>query len=155
MFEQNRCMGKKVSIFNGVGFGTNKHVVASDTLLYGLVKGVELTRGETDIQPRGQPVLVGYLACRTEVVQVVHLVLNTLQDPHLFSRVVDVVDGDGAIGANLPVRAQAALVPHLLLVEEEQGGQGQREKEEALVGRDLLGEVVVQAGRGCGQQAKG
>ena len=22
MFEQNRCMGKKVSIFNGVGFGT-------------------------------------------------------------------------------------------------------------------------------------
>ena len=32
-----------------------------------------------------------------KVVQVVHLVLNTLQDPHLFIRVVDVVDGDGAI----------------------------------------------------------
>ena len=29
MFEQNRCMGEKVSIFNGVGFGTNKHVVRS------------------------------------------------------------------------------------------------------------------------------
>ena len=87
---------------SGTWYGDPVHVKcvrgAGDTLLSGLVKGMELTRGETDIQPRGQPVLVGYLACRTEVVQVVHLVLNTLQDPHLFSRVVDVVDGDGRFG---------------------------------------------------------
>ena len=65
------------------------------------------------------------------------------------------VDWDGTVWTDLLVRAQATLVPHLLLAEEEQGGQDQREKEEAQVGRDLLGEVVVQAGRGRGQQAEG
>ena len=64
------------------------------------------------------------------------------------------VDWDRAIRTNLLVRAQATLVPHLLLAEEEQGGQGQHE-EEAQVGRDLLEEVVVQAGRVRGQQAEG
>ena len=64
------------------------------------------------------------------------------------------VDWDRAIRTNLLVRAQATLIPHLLLAEEEQGGQGQRE-EEAQDGRDLLWEVVVQAGRARGQQAEG
>ena len=56
-----------------------------------------------------------YLACQTEVVQVIRLVLDTLEDPHILSRVVDVVDWGRATRADLPVRAYATLIPHLLL----------------------------------------
>ena len=111
---------------------------ADNTMLSRLVEGMQLASGDADIEPAGQPGLVGCLAGGAEIVQVFLLILHTLQDSHLLGRVVEVVDGGWADRACLFIRTDVTLVPGpgvrhraeqagggLLAVEVEEGERGQ------------------------------
>ena len=74
-----------------------------NTLLPGMVECMELAGGHTDIQPIGHPALVCAHACRAEVVQVFLLVFNTLQNPYLSSRVMEVMNRSRSVRAELPI----------------------------------------------------
>ena len=84
---------------------------ADNTMLSRLVEGMQLASGDADIEPAGQPGLVGCLAGGAEIVQVFLLVLHTLQDSHLLGRVVEVVDGGRAGRAGLLIGTDVALIP--------------------------------------------
>ena len=76
---------------------------AGDSLLPRLMEGVKLAGRDADVQPAGQPVLVGCLAGGADVVQVFLLVFHTLADSHLFGGVVEMIDGYWASRAGLLV----------------------------------------------------
>ena len=98
---------------------------ADNSLLPGQVEVMELAGGQADVEPIGHPCLVEHLAGGAEVVQVVPLVLNSLQYPNLLGRVVTVVDRDWPIWAGLLIRADLTLHPVVRHLDRAVGGRGE------------------------------